>query len=67
MSQDFLDVLARHSGDSKRLDAAAKVLHTLSQQMVLVLDDLKDASWRPQSPSRQTASRRLLKGTAAAW
>lgn len=46
MSQDFLDVLARHasSSDPERLDAAAKELGALSRQMACVLVAMKDAS-----------------------
>ena len=58
MSQDFLDVLARHAtaDDPQRLDAAVRVLRTLSHQMVLVLDGLKDVSAQEEILSRFNAS-----------
>ena len=58
MSQDFLDVLARHasSNDPERLDAAAKELRALSRQMACVLVAMKDASAWPEVLSQFNAS-----------
>jgi len=58
MSQDFFDVLARlaPADDPERLNAAARVLSALSQQMTFVLEGLKDASARQEILSRFNAN-----------
>jgi len=58
MSQDFFEVLARHTptDNPQRLDAAARVLSALSQQVALVLDSLEDASARQEILSRFNAT-----------